>query len=92
MPAKKSAKVFVLDTNVILHDIPAYFNFRNTIFVIPMTVIEEIDHFKRQSGNQLKRARILPTHWILTGDAFVQQRRFPQEKKWAGYPLQFHAD
>lgn len=70
MPAKKSAKVFVLDTNVILHDATSILQFQEHDIVIPMTVIEEIDHFKK--GNQVinlnarEFARTLDT---LTGDA-----------------------
>ncbi len=53
MPPKKSAptKIFVLDTNVILHDSTSILQFHEHDVVIPLTVIEEIDHFKR--GNQV---------------------------------------
>jgi PhoH-like ATPase len=47
--AKKQAKVFVLDTNVILHDSSCLVQFDEHDVVIPITVIEEIDHFKRGS-------------------------------------------
>ncbi len=40
-------KTFVLDTNVILHDSTSIFNFDDNDIVIPITVLEEIDHFKR---------------------------------------------
>lgn len=40
-------KIFVLDTNVILHDSGSIFNFAEHDVVIPITVIEEIDNFKR---------------------------------------------
>jgi len=40
-------KTFILDTNVILHDSSCIFNFDNNDIVIPITVIEEIDKFKR---------------------------------------------
>ncbi|CAN5568110.1 PhoH family protein [soil metagenome] len=53
MPQKRSAptKIFVLDTNVILHDSTSILQFHEHDVVIPLTVIEEIDHFKR--GNQV---------------------------------------
>lgn len=40
-------KTFLLDTNVILHDASSIFNFDDNDIVIPITVIEEIDQFKR---------------------------------------------
>jgi PhoH-like ATPase len=40
-------KVFVLDTNVILHDSSCLFQFKDNDVVIPITVIEELDQFKR---------------------------------------------
>ncbi len=49
MSKKKSVKTFVLDTNVILHDPSCINQFKENDIVIPITVIEEIDHFKRGS-------------------------------------------
>lgn len=51
MPAVKK-KTFVLDTNVILHDHACINNFQENDIVIPITVLEELDHFKK--GNDLK--------------------------------------
>ncbi len=42
-------KTFILDTNVILHDATCIHQFKENDIVIPLTVIEEIDHFKRGS-------------------------------------------
>jgi len=42
-------KIFVLDTNVLLHDFRALYSFENRNVVIPITVLEEIDKFKRGS-------------------------------------------
>jgi PhoH-like ATPase len=49
--AKKTPKTFILDTNVILHDPTCINQFQENNIVIPLAVIEEIDHFKR--GNQV---------------------------------------
>jgi len=49
MRTKKNIKTFVLDTNVILHDPSCLTQFKEHNIVIPITVIEEIDHFKRGS-------------------------------------------
>lgn len=50
MEKKKSPKIFVLDTNVILHDFRAIHNFQENDIVIPIAVIEELDKFKK--GNE----------------------------------------
>lgn len=47
--AKKSSnsKIFVLDTNVLLHDFRAIYKFEENDIVIPITVLEELDKFKK---------------------------------------------
>ena len=40
-------KIFVLDTNIILHDHKAIRHFQDNDIVIPIAVIEELDHFKK---------------------------------------------
>ncbi|NLE64584.1 MAG: PhoH family protein [Elusimicrobia bacterium] len=49
MPEKKT-KLFVLDTNVILHDASCIYEFDEHDVAIPITVIEELDKFKK--GNE----------------------------------------
>ena len=49
MPRKK--RLFVIDTNVVLHDHTAIYNFEEHDVVIPIVVLEELDHFKK--GNSL---------------------------------------
>jgi len=49
MSKNKTLKTFVLDTNVILHDSSCIHNFKENDIIIPITVIEELDHFKRGS-------------------------------------------
>lgn len=44
-------KIFVLDTNVILHDHNCISSFHEHNVVIPITVLEEIDRFKK--GNEI---------------------------------------
>ena len=54
-PAKKSdkeKKIFVLDTSVIIYDHTAIRNFAEHDVVIPITVLEELDNFKK--GNDTK--------------------------------------
>jgi PhoH-like ATPase len=47
---KKQRKIFVLDTNVILHDSSCIYNFQEHDVILPITVLEELDHFKK--GNE----------------------------------------
>ena len=47
---KNKNKIFVLDTNVILHDSTCIHNFEDNDIVIPISVLEELDQFKR--GNE----------------------------------------
>lgn len=49
---KKQKKIFVLDTSVILHDHNAIRNFDEHDVAIPITVLEELDNFKK--GNDTK--------------------------------------
>lgn len=49
--AKKNCKIFVLDTNVLLHDYKCIYNFQENNVIIPITVLEELDKFKK--GNDL---------------------------------------
>lgn len=47
----KPKKIFVLDTNVLLHDYQCIYNFEENDVVIPIVVLEELDKFKK--GNDL---------------------------------------
>ncbi len=44
-------KIFVLDTNILLHDYKSIFKFEENDIVLPIVVLEELDHFKK--GNDL---------------------------------------
>jgi PhoH-like ATPase len=50
-------KIFVLDTNVLLHDPRALFAFEDNEVVIPIYVIEEIDNFKKDLSELGRNAR-----------------------------------
>ena len=50
-------KNFVLDTNVLLHDPRAIFHFEDNNVIIPIYVIEEIDHFKKELSERGRNAR-----------------------------------
>lgn len=44
---KSAKKIFVLDTSVILHDHQSVKSFDDNDVVIPISVLEELDHFKK---------------------------------------------
>ncbi|WPD20859.1 MAG: PhoH family protein [Candidatus Electrothrix aestuarii] len=50
MTKQKARKTFILDTNVILHDSACIRHFDEHDIIVPITVLEELDHFKK--GNQ----------------------------------------
>lgn len=50
-------KVFVLDTNVLLHNADAISSFSDNVVVLPMTVIEELDKFKSRNDELARNAR-----------------------------------
>lgn len=50
-------KIFVLDTNVILHNASAIKSFGDNMVVIPLAVIEELDKFKKESSERGRNAR-----------------------------------
>jgi len=45
--SKRPRKIFVLDTNVILHDSSCIYHFDEHDVVLPITVLEELDRFKK---------------------------------------------
>jgi PhoH-like ATPase len=51
MRRKHNKKLFILDTNVLLHDYLCIYNFEENEVIIPIVVLEELDKFKR--GNDL---------------------------------------
>jgi PhoH-like ATPase len=67
-------KTFILDTNVILHDYNCIHSFQDNDIVIPITVLEEIDNFKRGTDqihyNAREFIRILDD---LSGDKLVKK-------------------
>ncbi|MBS3741286.1 MAG: PhoH family protein [Candidatus Cloacimonetes bacterium] len=52
-------KIFVLDTNVLIHDPNAVYNFEKNQIVIPITVIEEIDSLKKGMDEKGRNARFI---------------------------------
>lgn len=51
------SEIKVLDTNVLIHDPNAFYSFKGSRIVIPMTVIEECDKFKKGVDEKGRNAR-----------------------------------
>ncbi len=63
-------KIFVLDTNVLIHDPEAFLYFSDNEVVLPITVIEELDKLKRGNGEipySARQALRLLDHYRETG-------------------------
>jgi PhoH-like ATPase len=63
-------KIFVLDTNVLIHDPEAFLYFADNEVVLPITVIEELDKLKRGNGEipfSARQALRLLDHYRETG-------------------------
>lgn len=55
--SEKDRKHFVLDTNVLLHNPSSIFKFAEHEVVIPLTVIEELDRFKKNNDETGRNSR-----------------------------------
>ena len=78
----KAPKIFVLDTNIILHDYRAIRKFQDNDIVIPMAVLEELDKFKKGSDALSFNAR----GFMRELDRLTGNRMFGRE----GVPLGKH--
>jgi len=60
MPRKKVAdkKIYVLDTNILLHEPFAFLSFKEHDVVVPMTVLEELDYIKDSKKDVARDARV----------------------------------
>ncbi len=71
--SKRSPKLFVLDTNVILHDAGCIRNFEENDIAVPITVLEELDRFKKGNDDINVQAReFLRSLDQLTADVLSQ--------------------
>lgn len=78
----KLPKIFVLDTNIILHDYKAIHHFQENDIVIPITVLEELDKFKKGHDVLNFNAR----EFMREVDRLSDNRRFGKE----GVPIGKH--
>lgn len=79
MPKKKvTSKIFILDTNVILHDHTCIYQFEENDIVLPIVVLEELDKFKR--GNDLINYQA--REFVRLLDEIVGDELFNGENRW----------
>ncbi len=57
VPNELKQKMYVLDTNVLLHDPRSLFSFHGALVGIPIMVLEELEKFKRETSGRGKNAR-----------------------------------
>ena len=53
----RTNRIFVLDTNVLLHDSDSITAFKGVVVGIPFIVLEELDTFKKERGEKGLHAR-----------------------------------
>lgn len=60
MPRKKAdeTKIYVLDTNILLHEPLAFLSFKEHDVIVPMTVLEELDYIKDSKKDVARDARV----------------------------------
>ncbi|MBT0585365.1 PhoH family protein [Alteromonas oceanisediminis] len=60
MPRKKAltSKIYVLDTNILLHEPLAFLSFKENDVIVPMTVLEELDYIKDSKKDVARDARV----------------------------------
>ena len=56
--SSSATKIYVLDTNILLHEPLAFLSFQEHDVVVPMTVLEELDHIKDSKKDVARDARI----------------------------------
>ena len=85
MPSKKKAKkIFVLDTSVLLYDSEAVKNFQKHDIAIPITVLEELDSFKKGNSVTNLHAREFIRYLDKISDANMIMKWIPLNGKTRG--------
>tara|TARA_R110002167_G_scaffold23038_6_gene81995 strand:- start:5171 stop:6556 length:1386 start_codon:yes stop_codon:yes gene_type:complete len=71
----RSAKLYILDTNVLLHDPNCLIEFKEQDIAIPMTVLEELDSIKDRKKSVAQEARFA----IRAIDRILSKAKTPEE-------------
>ncbi len=64
-------KIYVLDTNVLIHDPKSIFGFEGAQVGIPIIALEELDHFKSDSSQKGKNTRDVIRYLDVTRKRFI---------------------
>lgn len=84
MPSAKRKKIYVLDTSVLLYDSEAVKNFQKNDIAIPITVLEEIDTFKKGNNVINLHAREFSRYLDKISDKNMLQKWIPLNGKTHG--------
>ena len=87
-------KLFVLDTNVLMHDPTSIFRFKEHDIFLPMVVLEELDRGKKGTSEVARNVRQVSRFLDdlmadLTHDEIEHGLPLPS---WAGLPDELHED
>jgi len=74
------SKIYVLDTNVLIHNPQSMFTFEDNHVVIPIVVIEEIDHFKKGLDEKGRNARQIGRYLDQLRSSGSLQKGVPTDK------------
>ncbi len=55
----RTNRIFILDTNVLLHDARSIFSFHGVVIGIPFIVLEELDNFKSDNNERGRNSRAI---------------------------------
>ncbi|WP_151703474.1 PhoH family protein [Nitrincola alkalilacustris] len=75
MSPSKASRLYILDTNVLLHDPKCLFEFKEQDVAIPMTVLEELDDIKDRKQTVAAEAR----HAIRVIDSIISSASNPSQ-------------
>jgi PhoH-like ATPase len=91
-PAKSTEqKIFVLDTSVIIYDHTAIKNFQEHDVVIPITVLEELDNFKKGNDTKNFSAREFTRYVdIMSGNNSLQDWTPINGKSHGSFKIEMH--
>ncbi len=81
---KREKSTFVLDTNVVLHDHRCLDHFQEHDVVLPITVLEELDSFKKGNDSINYSARSFIRQLDALVDGGLPKRAFPWERAGEG--------
>ena len=84
-------KIFVLDTSVIIYDHTAIKSFKEHDVVIPITVLEELDNFKKGNDTKNFAAREF-TRYVdnMSGDNSLQEWTAINGKSHGNFKIEMH--